>query len=265
MTGQSILNIPFKTIQDATLHLDLLYPDNRATPYPVIIYLHGGGWVWGSRHGRPVVRLVDDYLRDNGFVIVPIDYRLSGVATYPAQLEDCQAAVRWLRANAEQYRLSPERIGVWGFSSGAQLGALLGLIDAGTDSIENGEFSSTVQAVCAFAVTSDFLSLDTVTDEEHPVAKLFGGLPVKQTGLAKHASPINHVGTNAAAFYLIHGDKDSVVPVQQSEILHEALEQAGVNSTLHVIPGGDHGMAGLDDATIQHILDNALTFFQKHL
>jgi acetyl esterase/lipase len=260
------LDVTFKHEDGVELKLDILYPLTGTPPYPTVIYIFGGGWAWGSRSGRSGVRVIDDNLRGNGFAIVPVDYRLSGVAPYPAQIEDCQAAVQWLRANGGQYQLKTDRLGAWGFSSGAQLAAILGLMDRETspDSVAHGSYSSKVQAVCAFAVTSDFLNLETVTDDSHPVALLFGGMPHQQSSLAQAASPLNYVNSDAAPFYLIHGEDDGVVPVTQSSRLHEALLEHGVESTFYPIPQGDHGMKGLSEETTQNILYETLAFFKRH-
>src|SRR5512134_682392 len=126
-TSENLNDIEYTCIGDHPLLLDLHIPTNGVPPYPVVVWLFGGGWNRGDRRARPVVRLVDDNLYQHGYAIAAIDYRLSGEAKFPAQLEDCKAAIRFLRTHAESFQLDANQIGVWGFSSGAHLAALVGL------------------------------------------------------------------------------------------------------------------------------------------
>src|SRR4051812_31111752 len=119
-----IADLEYARVGETALLLDLDLPD-AAPPYPLIVWIHGGGWRDGSKEDRPLVRAVDDALLAHGYAIASINYRLSGEAAFPAQLADCRAAVRWLRAHAVDYQLDAAHIGVWGFSSGGHLAALL--------------------------------------------------------------------------------------------------------------------------------------------
>jgi acetyl esterase/lipase len=271
--NENLDEIEYACIGEHPLLLDLHIPVNGAPPYPVVVWLFGGGWNRGDRRGRPVVRLVDDNLYQHGYAIAAIDYRLSGEAKFPAQLEDCKAAIRFLRKHAESFELDTNQIGVWGFSAGAHLAALLGLTGSTKqfDVGDNLEISSQVQAVCAFAVTSDFRQLNSENSYEDPnnpssaVAQLFGGPVEEKMELVIRANPVTYVSQYSPPFLLIHGEKDGVVPCEQSKILHNALNKTGVESTLYIIPNGDHGMAGLDQTKVQHILKITEGFFQKHL
>ncbi len=264
-------NIEYARVGDHPLLLDLHIPVDGAPPYPVIVWLFGGGWNRGDRRGRPAVRLVDDNLYQHGYAIAAIDYRLSGEAKFPAQLEDCKAAIRFLRKHAESLQLDANRIGVWGFSAGAHLAALVGLTGSTKqfDVGNNQEIASQVQAVCAFAVTSDFRQVsseNTCDDPNEPnsaTAQLFGGTIQDKLELAIQASPVTYITQHAPPFLLIHGEKDGLVSCEQSRLLHDALTKAGVESTLYIIPGGDHGMAGLNPVEVEHILQMAGSFFQK--
>ena len=151
-------DLPYKRIGGETLTLDLYRPEKISGPLPVIIWIHGGGWNRGRKERCPAVALVDD-----GFAVASVDYRLSSVAPFPAQIQDCKAAVRWLRANASTYHLDPDNVGVWGNSAGGHLAALLGT-SGGVSELEgdgdNMQYSSRVQAVCDVAGPVDLRGAD---------------------------------------------------------------------------------------------------------
>lgn len=273
INNKSVYDLEYALFEGHSLHLDLHIPETGTGPYPLVVWLFGGGWFRGNRRGRPIVRLIDDNLYKYGFAIAAVDYRLSGEAKFPAQIEDCKTAIRFLRKNAHKYALNANQIGVWGFSAGAHLAALLGLT-ASTNQFDLGEkpeISSQVQAVCAFAVTSDFRKLNSENSYEDPndpdsaIARLFGGPMREKMDLATQASPLTYISKDAPPFLLLHGERDRIVPIEQSEILNNALNQMGVESTLYIIPDGDHGMAGLSQAETEHILERTKQFFQKHL
>ncbi len=271
--NENLNDIEYACIGDHPLLLDLQIPATGVPPYPVVVWLFGGGWNRGDRRARPAVRLVDDNLYQQGYAIAAIDYRLSGEAKFPAQIEDCKASIRFLRKHAESFNLDANRIGVWGFSAGAHLAALLGLtgLTKQFDVGDNLEISSQVQAVCAFAVTSDFRQVnsentcDDPNDPNSATAQLFGGRIQEKMELVIRANPVTYISPHAPPFLLIHGKKDGLVSCEQSKLLHNALNKAGVESTLYIIPDGDHGMAGLDQTEVEHILDMTGSFFQKHL
>ena len=233
------------------VRLDLYVPGGLAKPPPIVIYIHGGGWQAGSKE-RPVAL----GLTQQGFALASIDYRLSPVAIWPAQIDDCKAAVRWVRANASKYGYDAGKIGVIGDSAGGHLVALLGTT-AGDPKLEGDEgnagVSSTVQAAVDYYGPTNFISLvDQVTPQqrsniENPVTRLFGG-PIWNGGpvadkqeVAKEASPVYHVTPQSCPFFIVHGDQDKVVPPQQSEEFYRALQKAGVPSTLVIVKGGGHG------------------------
>lgn len=232
---------------EAALYLDLLLPTPRpAAPAPAVVYLHGGGWRFGERsaglypwHG-PV-------LAANGFVVACASYRLSGRATFPAQLHDAKAAVRWLRANAGAYGVDPGRIGAWGDSAGGQLAALLGLT-AGRADLEGDcgspGTSSAVQAVLARCAPSDFT---TLTGQEEFLAPLFGGPPERTADLRRLASPLAHAGADAPPHLLVHGTRDETVPFAQAEALAAALRAHGVDVGLRVFEGAHHNLLADED------------------
>jgi acetyl esterase/lipase len=243
---------------DRPLKLHVLRPKSLPeAPMPVVVWIHGGGWQAGSKDSG-IGRLAR--FAQRGYFCASVEYRLSKEAVFPAQIEDCKCAIRFLRAKAKEYNLDPNRIGVWGSSAGGHLVALLGTSAAAKDLEGKGgwaEFSSRVQAVCDFCGPADFPKW---ADTAHPaVVALLGG-PVKDKAeLAARGSPVTYVSKDVPPFLIVHGDSDKTVPLSQSESLTEALKKAGGDVTLHVVKGGGHGLGGPD---IDKLVDE---FFDKHL
>jgi acetyl esterase/lipase len=182
--------------------------------------------------------------------IVSMDYRLTGVAPFPAQLYDCKSVIRWLRANAVKYHLAADHIGVFGASAGGHLALLLAttMNRAGMEGDVGGNlnYSSRVQCVCAFYPPTDLNRL--VTDPQtrlNPngdVAKLIGGAVASHVDQANFASPLTYVGHDCAPVFLMHGGADQLVPADQSKLFYDALLKAGVEAHLEIIPGQGHGI-----------------------
>lgn len=231
--------------------LDLYLPSGAQGPLPLIIWVHGGGWQAGSKDGCPPLR---QGFVSRGYAVASVGYRLSGDAVFPAQIEDCKAAVRWLRAHAKEYGLDPDRFGVWGSSAGGHLVALLGT-SGGDRRFDVGPclgVSSRVQAVCDYFGPTDLTQMDAHAvagarlkhdDAKSPEACLIGGPVQENKDKAARASPITYVtGTNAMPpFLIVHGDADPVVPHHQSELLFDALAKAGGNVHLRTVKGAGHG------------------------
>jgi acetyl esterase/lipase len=256
-------NIEYARVASGPLLLDLYTPKQLGKKLPVIVWLFGGGWKMGSKDFCPIA-----YMAASNVAIVSINYRLSGSAPYPAQIFDCKGAVRWLRANADRYHLDADHIGVFGASAGGHLAALLGTT-AGNAELEgdvggNTNYSSTVQAVCAFYPPTDLDLLVTNPASRNAantmVGKLLGGSLNEHLALAARASPLRFVSRDSAPFFLLHGEKDSLVPVQQSELLYAALKKAGVEAQLVIVPGKGHGIIA-PPAAAQLIYQ----FFDRHL
>ena len=188
-------------------------------------------WSAGSKEGGPAVRLVA-----KGYAVASINYRLSQDAIFPAQIEDCKAAIRWLRANAKKYNLDAGHVGVWGESAGGHLVALLGTT-GGVKELEgnNGNLdqSSRVQCVVDWFGPTDLSKMGGSQDNpDSPLAKLVGGPLRDRPELVKKANPIAFVGKDSAPFLIMHGEVDKLVPMSQSELLDAALRKAGIESTL---------------------------------
>jgi acetyl esterase/lipase len=226
--------------------LDLFVPEKADGPLPLIIWVHGGGWQNGSKEGCPPLR--NGYTQ-RGYAVASINYRLSGHAVFPAQIEDCKAAIRWLRAHAKQYNLDPQRFGVWGSSAGGHLVALLGT-SGEVKAFDVGphlDQSSRVQAVCDYYGPTDFTVFVTTPGyESHaraeaPEGKLIGGAVLENKDKAARANPITYVSADDPPFLIVHGDKDPVVPINQSQLLFDALKKTGVSVHFHTIKGAAHG------------------------
>ncbi|PAY16166.1 calcium sensor EFh [Rhodopirellula sp. SM50] len=233
--------------RELTMHL-VLPKEKSEKPLPVYVWIHGGGWQGGTKDGG--VRQVLPLVR-SGFVGATIEYRLTGEAAFPAQIEDCKCAIRYLRAHAAKYNLDVDRIAVGGSSAGGHLVALLGT-SGGVKELEgNGGWpdqSSRVQAVVDLYGPTDFKTFVTTpgyerhNDAGSPESRLLGGGEVlkKPEGI-KQVNPITYVDKDDPPFLIIHGSDDRTVPPNQSELLHKALQAAEVESTLHVIEGAGHG------------------------
>lgn len=236
--------------------LDLYLPEKSDGPLPVIVWVHGGGWTNGDKSRTPASRFAA-----LGYAVAAINYRFSQDAIFPAQIQDCKAAIRWLRANAAKYGLDPAHFGAWGGSSGGHLVALLGTT-SGVKEFEgtggNLDQSSSVQAVVDWNGPTDFLTAgkkDTRTN-------LIGGDPEENRDKAIKASPMTYVSKNAAPFLIMHGDRDKTVPIGQSETFARALKESGADAEFVVIAGAAHGGPLFTNAdTMKKIED----FFGKHL
>jgi acetyl esterase/lipase len=243
--------------------LDLYLPEKASEhPLPLVVWIHGGGWQGGSKEGCPLRSL----MLDKGYAVASINYRFSQHALFPAQIQDCKAAIRWLRANAKKYNLDPDRVGVGGDSAGGHLVALLGTT-AGVKDLEgdagNLDQSSRVQAVVDWYGPTDFATVGPgLSNPNSPVSKLIGGSPLENKEKAAKASPITYVGKDAAPMLIMHGDKDKLVIPSQSEELAAALKKAGAEVTLEVVKGNGHGGPDfLNPENRKRIAD----FFDKYL
>jgi acetyl esterase/lipase len=245
--------------------LDLYVPRSK-NKLPLIIWVHGGAWLAGSKNDFVPL----DYL-SYGYAVASINYRLSQHALFPAQIEDCKAAVRWLRANAENYNLDPNKFGAWGASAGGHLAALLGTTSDVT-SFETGQHlneSSAVQAVVDYFGPTDFLQMEQhrVPGSMHhntpdsPESLLVGGPVKEKKEIVAKANPINYVTPNDAPFLIIHGEADPLVPHYQSQILASSLKKAGVPVIFYTVKGGGHG--GFDDDP--NVSQMTKEFLAKHL
>lgn len=245
-----------------SLKLDLYRPKEAEGPLPVVMWVHGGGWKQGSKNRCPATWLVD-----HGYAVASIDYRLTNEAQWPAQINDCRTAVRWLRTHAEEYGLDGKHISAWGGSAGGHLVALLGTLDPPQDE----SVSSRVQAVCDWYGPTDLLTMPpnvlsgkrTLEDlAKSNGSKLLGGTVRDRPELAKQASAFYQVSKEDPPFLIMHGDRDPGVPLEQSQRLHQKLKEAGVDSKLHIVKGAGHGGKAFQSPDVRAMI---LQFFNQHL
>ncbi len=244
---------PVSTPQPAADYLDLaytnvprrlaldLYTPAGTPPFPVVVWIHGGSWISGVRAlfpGHPALRL-----RDRGYAVATIDYRLVPEGFFPAQAHDCKAALRWLRGNADRYGLDRVRIAAWGASAGGHLAALVGT-SGGIAALEDpsqghASESSRVQAVVDWFGPTDYLLAGDA--DQQLAAALLLGCPISACpDKAALASPVTHVDGSDPPFLIQHGTADRVVPIAHSERLHGELLAAAVRSTITRLDGAGH-------------------------
>jgi len=240
--------IPGTEVGDLT-SLDLfLPPRNTDRPPPLIVWIHGGGWWKGDKGEQSAVEIFA-----SRYAVASINHRLAPRATFPAQIHDCKAAIRWLRAHAAEYGYDPDRFGAFGESSGAHLALLLGL-GGDAEAMEGTvgdhlDQSTSIQAVCDFAGPTDLITYRNSVPEslvpglDAVVSDLLGGSLDEVPELAALGSPLRHVSADDPPCVIVHGDHDEMVGLSQSVELYEALIEAGVPAEFLILEGHDHCMS----------------------
>jgi acetyl esterase/lipase len=252
-------NLVFAAVDGREIQLDLRVPDDFEDP-PLIVWIHGGGWELGDKKKCRFCWLVNA-----GYAVASINYRLSPTFPYPAQIHDCKAAIRWLRAHQGEYGYDATRIAVGGSSAGGHLTALLAT-SGGVDALEgsvggNVDQSSRVQAAVSISGFSDLAaSYESRVDPRIP--RLIGGLPAERPEQSKLASPIHFVGPGDTPLLLIHGEEDPVVDPEQAVMLHRAYQDAQLESTLVMIPDTGHTDLSTRDPKLRAQVEE---FIARHL
>ena len=259
------LDVPYAANDNPRQRLDLYLPKNPKSdgPLPVVAFIHGGAWQAGDKRGG--LGTVAPLVESGEYAGVSIGYRLSSEAIWPAQIHDCKAALRWLRANAQKYNLDPDRIGVTGPSAGGHLVAMLGtsgdVADLEGNLGDHTNVSSRVSCVVDQFGPTELLKMGgSHNGPNSPESKLVGGPIQEHQDATRKASPTTYVSKDDPPFLLIHGTDDRTVPFSQSELLEAALKQAGVPVVLVPVTGGGHGNFGTPEVgrRMKH-------FFDKHL
>lgn len=214
--------------------LDIIVPEYAQGQYPAIVFIHGGAWVQGDKAEGGFYSGPDDALK-NGYVVVNVNYRLAQNAKWPAQIYDCKAAIRYIRANADKYHIDPDRIAVWGASAGGHLAQMLATTNGNPEmedlSMGNGEVSSDIQAAISYFGISDVSKWDTDTEAlrgltptgKTPTELLLGDNYTVEDALA--ASPISYVSESTVPILITHGGRDDLVPDEQTKMLEEELRK----------------------------------------
>ncbi len=251
--------------------LDIYLPAHAAdsqTPLPLVVWIHGGGW----RKGTKELLSGQQVLLDHGFALASINYRLISHAAFPAQIHDCKSAIRFLRSNAATYNIDPNQVSAWGGSAGGHLAALLG-VSGGVDELESetgtAAGSSAVKAVCVYFGPTN---LFTQTKRKAPtgryagrsstktIRQFLGGTIENKHHLCELASPYYHIDKDDPPFFLMHGDADPLVPLDQSTSFRDLLVKAGVECELKVVAGAGHAFFKTDQQ-----LNQVVDFFKHHL
>jgi acetyl esterase/lipase len=250
--------------------LDLYLPEKRSDkPLPLIVYFHGGGWYTGSKAGCPQTQ----WLVPHGYAVASVEYRFSQFAIFPAQIQDAQAAVRWLRAHAKKYNVDSEKFGAMGGSAGGHIVALLGT--SGGKKVfppigGNEEVSDRVQAVVDLYGPSNFVTVagqaradsSIKFGEFNPYEQLIGGKVPGDREKCEAVSPMHYISKDAPPFLIMHGVLDQIVPYGQGETLAAALREAGGDIVFQKFP--DSGHAG--PAFVRPVVTDLIAaFFDKHL
>jgi acetyl esterase/lipase len=237
--GQTLTDVAYCSPDGQPQKMDIYFPGSGG-PWPVLMYVHGGGWDKGDKAEGAGWK----YLNGQGYLVVSVNYRLAAYnVKFPAMIEDVKCAVRYLRAHAGEYNLDPKRIGALGASAGGHLVALLGTSDksAGWDVGEYLDQSSRVQAVVAEAVFSDF-TRTMPNSIQMAIYFAFGEFPGTASEVNTAASPVTYITPDDPPFLIIHGEKDGLAPVEQAQNLDAKLKAAGVSSKLVIVQNGQHGL-----------------------
>ena len=247
--GETIYpNVVYAVQAGKKLHVDLYVP-RTSRPAPVIVWIHGGGWKYGDKGYHLSVR----ELTDEGFAIASVQYRLLRAAPWPAQVEDCEQALAWIRNNGRSYGIDPTRMALAGESAGGHLAALIG----------TRETRRRVKEVLAMYPPTDLLLMGRRYAQYgrfSVFSQMFGGPNVTRRAEARAASPVTYVRRDSPPFLVYHGAKDWLVPPEQSEALDAALRKAGVESHLVIVPEKGHAFS-LDRAQLREVA----AFFHRHL
>jgi len=240
---KKVMNVPYTENGGSSNQvLDIIYPSETIGPYKVIVVFHSGGWYSGDKQAESIAPLVE--VINQGYALVSVNYRLSTKARWPAQLHDAKAAIRFLRANMDIYRLDTEEIVVWGVQAGAHLALMLAATNEMPEfedlNMGNSTFSSEVNGVVSWYGITE---LSTLTAFSTPMANRLMGFNVKNSPeRALSASPIRYVTNQFPPVLLIHGTEDSIAPYQQSvKFLHQVnLKTGDLRAELVTFEGGVH-------------------------
>ncbi len=237
-------NIPYNNNNLPKHLLDIYLPPNAKEKLPLVIFVHGGGWLVNDKYAdMGYMRKTVAEIVNSGFALASIDYRFASDAIFPAQIQDCNRAVSFLVDNADKYGIDKNRIAVMGFSAGGHLASLMGL--SKNNNIEaffmpGTNRSFTFKAVVDFYGPAELILFPGSDDPKSPESILIGATPLSRPDLAKAASPVTYADKNDPPFLIIHGEKDDMVLPKHSQLLSSWLTVAGVQNELIIVKGAPH-------------------------
>lgn len=260
-----VRDVAYREVGGVELSLDLYYPQTGSSPYPTVMYVHGGGWTSGSKRGG--AGMIDiPTLLDHGYLVASVDYRLAPEWKFPSQIEDVVCAVRYLRTHAAELEIDPSRIGAYGGSAGGHLVSLLGTADDGAFRGDcRWEASGRVQAVVDMFGPADF-SLFEFSGSDKAMS-IFGAAEGTDPIFVR-ASPVTWASSDDPPFLILHGDSDPVVPLAQSQSLYDHLHAVGVPVELVIVKNAGHGfrpIGGEIDPSRREIAALIAAFFDRSL
>lgn len=243
------------------LRMDIYRPEGPG-PHPAVILIHGGGWIGGSKEGHQGTGML---LARSGCVACAIDYRLAPQFPYPAAFDDCQRAVRWIRAHAREYGVDRRRVGAMGDSAGGHLVGMLGCRETRDNSDRAlARYSSRPEAVVSYYGAFELVRMWDIEMAHRPLTAWLGGAPEGREALYGETSPVWLANPKACPHLIIHGSADTVNPEEQSHLYHQALRRQGVESTLLIIEGAGHGFPP-GSAYARKAEAAMVEFFDRHL
>lgn len=266
-----VSDVQYCTGAGKPLLMDVFLPKNPIhTPTPAVLWIHGGGWERGDKNGNSGAQL----LANEGFVTASLFYRLSGDSPFPADIEDCKCALRFLRANATKYGIDPDRIGVAGASAGGHLAELVATADQSAGLEGKGGWQnvpSKVQAASAYYGASDF-TVGAMQFQQHTgqvIVKLFRGTEKEKPELYRKASPIFYVSKDDPPLLLVHGEEDDLVPFDQSIKMAETYRRMGLPVEFIAVKNAGHDFQHVGDApispSVETIHQKTIEFFKQYL
>jgi acetyl esterase/lipase len=238
-------DVVYGSANNTPLKLDIWYPRDNPNPTPTVVYIHGGGWIFGSKEGA-VYQLLP-YL-ERGWRVVNVEYRMAGNSLAPGSVEDTRCALRWIYRNAAQWKFDTSKIILTGHSAGGHLSLITGMLPDGT-ALDNrcyadtkyGDVPTKVAAIVNWYGISDVNDLIKGPNVKNYAVMWMGSLPNAEE-VAKSVSPLTYVRAGLPPVVTIHGDKDDVVPYTHATRLHDALKKDKNTERLVTIEGGGHGM-----------------------
>ncbi len=259
-TYRVVPNVTYGVANNRENKVDLYLPRGVDGPTPVLMYIHGGGWVGGSKESS-VLRLLP--WLEKGWAVVNVQYRLGAVSLAPAAVEDCLCALRWVIRNAEEYDIDPDRIVVTGNSAGGHLALTTGMIpaSAGLDRQCPGNEELSVAAIINWYGITDVADLLDGPNMKTYAVTWMGSLP-NRLAIADRVSPLTYVRAGLPPVLSIHGDADPTVPYQHGVRLHAELAKFSVANELHTVPDGRHG--GFNSEQTVAIFETIDRFLTKH-